>query len=70
VRAVVQRVTEASVRVDGELVGAIGAGLGVLVGVTHDDGPAEAVKLAAKLWNPDHGRRRGRDGSVGGRHDP
>jgi len=51
VRAVVQRVTEASVRVDGELVGAIGAGLGVLVGVTHDDGPAEAVKLAAKLWN-------------------
>ncbi len=50
-RAVVQRVTEASVRVDGELVGAIGAGLCVLVGVTHDDTVAEATKLAAKLWN-------------------
>ncbi len=50
-RAVVQRVTEASVRVDGELVGAIGPGLCVLVGVTHDDTEAEATKLAAKLWN-------------------
>lgn len=50
-RAVVQRVTEASVRVDGELVGAIGPGLCVLVGVTHDDTVAEAIKLAAKLWN-------------------
>ncbi len=50
-RAVVQRVTEASVRVHGELVGAIGAGLCVLVGVTHGDTSAEAIKLAAKLWN-------------------
>lgn len=50
-RAVVQRVTEASVRVDGELVGSIGPGLCVLVGVTHDDTVAEAIKLAAKLWN-------------------
>jgi D-tyrosyl-tRNA(Tyr) deacylase len=50
-RAVVQRVTEASVRAAGELVGEIGAGLCVLVGVTHDDTPARAVKLAAKLWN-------------------
>ena len=48
-RALVQRVTEASVTVDGEVVGAIGAGLVALVGVTHDDGPDEARKLAAKL---------------------
>jgi D-aminoacyl-tRNA deacylase len=46
---VVQRVTRASVSVDGEVVGAIGPGLVALVGVTHDDGDAEAVKLAAKL---------------------
>ncbi len=49
-RAVVQRVTEASVTVDGEVVGTIGAGLCVLVGVTHDDDEASARKLAAKLW--------------------
>jgi len=50
-RSVVQRVTRASVTVDGEQVGAIGPGLLALVGVTHDDGPAEAEKLAAKLAN-------------------
>jgi D-tyrosyl-tRNA(Tyr) deacylase len=49
-RAVVQRVSEARVRVDGETVGAIEAGLLVLVGVTHGDGPADAQKLAAKVW--------------------
>lgn len=48
-RALVQRVTEASVTVDGEVVGAIGSGLCVLVGVTHDDGPAGARTLATKL---------------------
>jgi len=37
------------VDVDGEVVGAIGPGLCALVGVTHDDGPDEAHKLAAKL---------------------
>ena len=36
-RAVVQRVTEAQVTVDGAVVGAIGPGLVALVGVTHDD---------------------------------
>lgn len=51
VRAVVQRVTEAEVRVDGEVVGAIGPGLCALVGVTHEDGPDDAVKLAAKLFH-------------------
>ena len=50
-RAVVQRVSEASVTVDGAEVGRIkGPGLCVLVGVTHDDTPAEADKLAEKLW--------------------
>jgi len=39
------------VSVDGELVGRIGAGLCVLVGVTHDDTPAQARRLAEKLWN-------------------
>jgi D-tyrosyl-tRNA(Tyr) deacylase len=50
-RAVVQRVTRAEVRVDGEVVGTIGPGLCVLVGVTHGDGPGEATRLASKLWN-------------------
>ncbi len=36
--------------VDGETVGAIGPGLCALVGVTHDDGPAQAEALARKLW--------------------
>ncbi|MCD0450259.1 D-tyrosyl-tRNA(Tyr) deacylase [Actinocorallia sp. API 0066] len=50
-RAVVQRVSEAAVRVDGEVVGRIdGPGLLVLVGVTHDDEAGQAAKLAAKLW--------------------
>ena len=48
-RALVQRVSEASVTVDGEVVGSIGRGLLVLVGVTHEDEPAQASKLAAKL---------------------
>jgi D-tyrosyl-tRNA(Tyr) deacylase len=48
-RAVVQTVSRASVTVDGEVVGAIADGLLVLVGVTHEDGPAEAKTLARKL---------------------
>jgi D-tyrosyl-tRNA(Tyr) deacylase len=51
VRALVQRVSRASVTVDGEVVGAIGPGLCVFVGVTHTDGPAEAAELARKLWH-------------------
>ncbi len=51
-RAVVQRVTSAAVRVSGEVVGAIDrAGLVVLLGVTHDDTPAAATELARKVWN-------------------
>ena len=50
-RAVVQRVTQASVTVDGQVVGAISEpGLAVLIGITHDDTPAKAGKMAAKLW--------------------
>ena len=48
-RAVVQRVSEASVTVDGRTVGAIGRGFLVLLGVTHVDGEAEAVWLARKI---------------------
>lgn len=48
-RALVQRVTRAAVTVDGETVGAVGAGLLVLVGVTHADDTAAAGKLAGKV---------------------
>jgi D-tyrosyl-tRNA(Tyr) deacylase len=48
-RAVVQRVSSASVCVDGDTVGAIDGGLLVLLGVTHDDGPEQAAWLAKKL---------------------
>jgi D-tyrosyl-tRNA(Tyr) deacylase len=50
-RAVAQRVSQASVSVDGAVIGAIDSpGLLVLVGVTHDDTAEKARKLAAKLW--------------------
>ena len=50
-RAVVQRVSRASVTVDEKIVGVIDEpGLLVLVGVTHNDTPEIAAKLAAKLW--------------------
>ena len=48
-RALAQRVGRASVSVAGERVAAIGPGLLVLLGVTHDDGPAEADRLADKV---------------------
>lgn len=50
-RGLVQRVRAAKVTVAGEVVGEIGAGLCVLVGVTHDDTPAHARKLAEKIWH-------------------
>ena len=53
-RALLQRVHEASVTVPGtdgpEVTGRIGPGLLALVGVTHDDGDAEARRLAEKIW--------------------
>lgn len=49
-RAVLQRVTRASVTVGGEVVGRLdGEGLLALVGVTHDDGPAQVERLARKI---------------------
>lgn len=51
VRAVVQRVAEASVRVGGETVGAIGPGLVVLLGVAVGDADADADALADKVLN-------------------
>ncbi len=48
-RAVVQRVSSASVSVDGETVAAIGRGLLVLLGVRVGDGEAEADRLVRKL---------------------
>lgn len=48
-RAVVQRVSEASVALDGQVVGAIERGLLVLLGVTHSDSEAEAAALARKI---------------------
>jgi D-tyrosyl-tRNA(Tyr) deacylase len=56
VRALLQRVTSAEVLVDGQVVGrcdpsaAGGQGLLVLLGVTHDDTPADAAALARKAW--------------------
>jgi D-tyrosyl-tRNA(Tyr) deacylase len=53
VRILVQRVTSASVTVDGEIVGAIEPdrqGLLAFVGVTHDDNVDKAQRLAEKLW--------------------
>jgi D-tyrosyl-tRNA(Tyr) deacylase len=49
VRAVVQRVARAQVRVDGDVVGAIDGGLLVLVGVGLDDVDDDAVSLARKI---------------------
>jgi D-tyrosyl-tRNA(Tyr) deacylase len=49
VRAVVQRVTRASVTVAGAVTGAIGRGFVVLVGVAVDDGERDAVALAQKV---------------------
>jgi D-aminoacyl-tRNA deacylase len=49
VRAVVQRVSRASVTVDGEAVGACGAGLLVLLGVAAGDSEEEARSLARKV---------------------
>jgi D-tyrosyl-tRNA(Tyr) deacylase len=49
VRALVQRVSRASVGVDGRLVAEIGPGMVVLLGVAQGDGPEQADRLAVKL---------------------
>ncbi len=48
-RFVIQRVSEASVEVDGKIVGEIGRGFLVLVGVTHEDSRAIAEKMLKKM---------------------
>ncbi|HEX6293167.1 MAG TPA: D-aminoacyl-tRNA deacylase [Herpetosiphonaceae bacterium] len=50
-RALIQRVTEAHVTVDGAIVGAIGAGYLILLGVGQEDTPGEATQLAEKIVN-------------------
>ncbi len=50
-RVVIQRVLEASVAVDGKIVGSIDEGLLVLLGVTHTDGPAQVSWTARKIWD-------------------
>ena len=50
-RAVVQRVTRAEVRVEGRLVGGIGRGLLVLLGIARDDTPEAGKVLAEKIVN-------------------
>lgn len=48
-RALIQRVSEAKVTVEGAVVGEIGVGFLVLMGITHGDGEAEAAFLARKI---------------------
>jgi len=60
-RAVIQRVSEARVRVDGTVVGEIGAGLVVLVAVGRDDAPGTPAAMADKIihlriFNDDQGK--------------
>ena len=50
-RAVVQRVTEAKVTVEGETVGAIGPGLMVLIGVSKEDGDKDLKYIVEKVQN-------------------
>lgn len=48
-RAVIQRVSRASVTVEGEVVGEIGPGLLILLGIGREDGPDQVERLAAKI---------------------
>ncbi len=48
-RSVVQRVSRASVTVDGEVIAAVGPGLAVLVGVVDGDTPADSEYTASKI---------------------
>lgn len=50
-RAVVQRVSEARVSVDGQIIGEIGKGILVLLGVTHDDTDNDVSYLGDKIIN-------------------
>jgi D-tyrosyl-tRNA(Tyr) deacylase len=50
-RALIQRISEASVSIDGEVVGAIGPGLLVLLGVSRDDTDEDASYIVGKVVN-------------------
>lgn len=50
-RAVVQRVTSASVSVDSEIISSIGKGLCCLIGIEVDDGPDDMDYIARKICN-------------------
>lgn len=70
-RAVVQRVSEASVTVDGKTIGACGRGLLVLLGISDGDGPAEVEQLWSKIFKlrifPDGDKPTGASlGDIGG----
>jgi D-tyrosyl-tRNA(Tyr) deacylase len=70
-RALIQRVSSASVSVEGEVIGRIGTGLVVLLGVAAADGEAQAQRLADKVSRlrvfEDEGRRMDRSlADVGG----
>ena len=70
-RAVVQRVSSACVRVDGEVIGAVERGALVLLGVSKGDGEREVVQLAEKVagfryFADDEGRMNLAAGEVGG----
>ncbi len=70
-RALVQRVSEASVAVGGEEVAAIGPGLVVLLGIARDDAPEAADRLARKvlalrIFDDDAGRMNRSVTDVGG----
>jgi D-tyrosyl-tRNA(Tyr) deacylase len=70
-RAVVQRSRSAHVSVDGQVVGSFdGPGLVILVGVTHDDNPGSAVRLADKaydlrIFGPEHAADAGEPAEPG-----
>jgi D-aminoacyl-tRNA deacylase len=71
VRAIVQRVSEASVEVDGERIAAIGQGLLVLLGVHRDDHAEAADRLASKvaalrIFEDDQGRMHRSVSDTGG----
>jgi D-aminoacyl-tRNA deacylase len=71
VRALVQRVSEASVTVDGDEIARIGPGLLVLLGVRRGDGEAEADRVASKLlalrvFEDDEGKMNRSVGEAGG----
>ncbi len=70
-RALVQRVSQAAVSVDGERIAQIGPGLLVLLGVRRDDAPEQADRLASKLlalriFEDDEGRMNRSLAEVGG----